>query len=127
MTENTQENTEKKETQLPGFEVAPYYFELTTEVLALVEPSKYEMAMDHFQAEMWEYAEAYWQVVDDAFKKAGDLPGVATYEISENMAKVLVGKSTDELVSVDEFKKSARHVVNKWMGLDKELDVDLSR
>jgi hypothetical protein len=111
---------EDKNVEHTGYDIAPYFAELYTSIMDKLPESKlaeWELPEDQFQAELWEYAKVYHQVVDDACKKDDGLPGVPTYETADKVAFYFIQQSQNEMVSLEKFKASTEKVVGKWMKL----------
>lgn len=100
-------------------DVAPYFAELHSEIINELPDSVgvvWGIAHDDFQSILWDYAVVYYNSVNEAFERDGELPGVATYETANELAKEFVKRSSDSPMSITDFKTLTNSVVNEWTG-----------
>lgn len=101
-------------------EVASYNHYLAESIIGdLVNGTSEDLQMGEFDfvMELWDYSLIYHQIVDDAFKREGDLPGVAVYEITDAVATRFLGgmkMGSGEMPDKERFTNEVQKIVDTW-------------
>ncbi|MEZ8292345.1 hypothetical protein AB6D11_00680 [Vibrio splendidus] len=100
-------------------EISTYHHYLAQAVISALDSSvsnTFDMGEDQFVIDLFPYSYDYWKAVDNLFKREGDLPGVAVYELSDTIAEAFIGHCSGMtgLPSQEACKQSTEKLVNAW-------------